>query len=313
VQALAFEALTALHLGELDARGASPHTKVKYAAVERHYGGWVLATLGRAPSVADLEPALLRRWQAHLIEGGRSRETAAQYLAVLKALAAVLARPDADDGLALLRRDPLRDFRIPKRATPPVRVFSDAQVESLALACHGTRDPLRNRAFLLLLLDTGLRVSEACALDVDDVTAATVGAQGSVRVRRGKGGKPRDIAIPFGAKCNRALARYLLSTRTDDRPAWLWIGQGGGRWKDGAVRKLFSEMGRMAAIKDGSCHPHRCRATWATNAARAGLSPHLIQAILGHTSLTMTARYTKVADLLEAGYRSHLDDLPRVK
>jgi integrase/recombinase XerC/integrase/recombinase XerD len=313
VQALAFEALTALHLGELDARGASPHTKVKYAAVERHYGGWVQATLGRAPSVADLEPALLRRWQAHLIEGGRSRETAAQYLAVLKALAAVLARPDADDGLALLRRSPLAAFKIPRRAIPPVRVFSDAQVESLALACHGTRDPLRNRAFLLLLLDTGLRVSEACALDVGDLTPATPEARGSVRVRRGKGGKARELPIPIGAKCNRALARYLLSTRTDDRPPWLWIGQGGGRWKDGAVRKLFSELGRMARIVDGSCHPHRCRATWATNAARAGLSPHLIQAILGHTSLTMTARYTKVADLLEAGYRSHLDDLPRVK
>lgn len=312
--AMPLERAAQLHIGQLATDGSSAYTRSKYKGIAEMFDRWLREAQQRPATVADLEPSILRRWQGYLIEHDRSHETAGQYLSYLRGLSRWLATPDADDGVALVRRDQLRGLRIPKREPPPISIFTDDDVDALLRATLATRNPLRNRAMVLLLLDTGLRVGEATVLKLGDIEYARPDSgQGRLIVRRGKGGRARDIPIPFGLKANRALFRYVEQERGDRPHDWLWAAQGGGRWTEPRVRQLFDVLADKARIFGKRVSPHTCRHTWATNAARDGLSPLLIQHILGHTSLDMTRRYTRVATLVDAGYRSHMDGLGGIK
>ena len=95
----------------------------------------------------------------------------------------------------------LRNVRLPQRI---VRPFSPEDVGRL-LACCEPASPVgaRDRAILLVLLDTGVRCSELVQLTVDDVDLEA----GRLRVLHGKGNK--DRVVPFASRCREALEQYL--------------------------------------------------------------------------------------------------------
>jgi integrase/recombinase XerD len=198
----------------------------------------------------------------------------------------------AAEGLAA--SDPARQVRPPAGPRRLPRAIPVADVERL-LEAAGTGDgprPLRDRALLELLYATGARISEATALDIDDLDL-----DGVTRLS-GKGGKQR--IVPVGSYARQALEHYLVrarpalavaSRRASASPAVFLNARGGRLTRQGAWAVL-----RAAATRAGivGVSPHTLRHSFATHLLDGGADVRVVQELLGHASVTTTQVYTLV-------------------
>lgn len=153
---------------------------------------------------------------------------------------------------------------------------------------------LRDRALLELLYSSGLRVSEACGLDLDRLSLD----DRVVRVM-GKGSKERQV--PFGSKADAALRAWLAvreelrhpKTRGLD-PKAVFVSTRGRRFGPRAAQLVVRRYG-IAASGRSDLHPHALRHTCATHLLDGGADLRAIQEMLGHSSLSTTQRYTHVS------------------
>jgi integrase/recombinase XerD len=209
---------------------------------------------------------------------------------------------------------------IPRPRVPddtPVDPFKKEEVEALIKACDFSAEAntsarrkfvmqrstgKRDKAFIVFLLDTGLRASELCALRVMDVDIKT----GKVQVRAGtegkaKGGKGRTVYL--GKAARRILWRYL-SEREDGETleAPLFLGKFDRPLNRDALRQVINALGERAGIK--KCHPHRFRHTFAITYLRSGGDIFTLKSLLGHNSLEMVQHYARIAEVdIEQAHR----------
>lgn len=153
---------------------------------------------------------------------------------------------------------------------------------------------LRDRALLELLYGGGLRVSEACGLDLDALSLS----ERTVRVL-GKGNKER--IVPIGRKAEDALRRWLAvrielaHARTGALdPSAVFVSTRGRRLGPRAAQLIVRRYGLEGAGRAG-LHPHALRHTCATHLLDGGADLRAIQEMLGHSSLSTTQRYTHVS------------------
>ncbi len=158
---------------------------------------------------------------------------------------------------------------------------------------------LRDQALLEVLYATGIRVSELCGLDVDDVDRQ----RRTIRVL-GKGGRER--VVPLGmpaldavdAWCGRGRP-VLVCGRSG---AALFLGVRGGRIDQTAVRRVVHARLGEAGVPDMG--PHGLRHTAATHLLEGGADLRSVQELLGHASLGTTQIYTHVSiERLRAAYQ----------
>ena len=145
---------------------------------------------------------------------------------------------------------------------------------------------LRNRALLTLLYASGVRVSELCGLCWRDLQPNGEGGQISVF---GKGGITRAIQLPA------SVWKLLSGLRTPDTAAGDPIfpsrkGKNGGVLRPLAVLRIVRKASARAGI-ELSVSPHWFRHAHASHALDRGAPIHLVQATLGHASITTTGRY----------------------
>jgi site-specific recombinase XerD len=152
---------------------------------------------------------------------------------------------------------------------------------------------IRDIAIITLLLHTGVRVSELCHLDTDDVVIKE--RSGSVTVT-GKGNKQR--VIPLNVTVRSALTNWLKVRGNEPGP--LFISQLGGRISPRSVERIVKKYAYHAHL-DGVT-PHVLRHTFCKSLIDAGESIDRVALLAGHESLDTTARYTRPTqmDLQEA-------------
>lgn len=268
-------------------RGLSRHTVRAYrgdvTSLLRH-----LAARGTTRLDA-VDVRALRGWLAELGRSGRARTTMARRAAAARTFTAYAARR------GWLGADPGAGLASPQahRVLPGVlsRDEVTAVLEAIAAADDGTAIGIRDRAMLELLYATGIRVSELCGLDVDDVDRD----RWVVRVV-GKGDKERSV--PFGAPAARAVDDWcsrgrpeLASARSG---AALFLGARGGRVDQRAVRRVVhARLRDVDGVPD--LGPHGFRHTAATHLLEGGADLRSVQELLGHASLGTTQIYTHVS------------------
>lgn len=211
--------------------------------------------------------------------------------------------------------DPAIDL-VPMRVCRSLpRVLTLEQVEALLSTVAGD-DPvaIRDCAILEVLYSSGLRRSELVALDVSDLDLLG----GEVTIRRGKGGYWRRV--PLGAHAAAALEVYLRAARdvlslplpiVD--PQAVFLSRHGTRLSAPLVCLMVSKRARHAGIPF-PVTPHTLRHTAGVHLLKGGADVRHIQELLGHTTLTMTAHYTRLVldDLKEALARCHPRDRLKV-
>jgi integrase/recombinase XerD len=185
----------------------------------------------------------------------------------------------------------------------PMRLPKAITIDEMAalLAATAGDEPVRvrDRALLELLYATGTRVSEAVALDVDDVQSGDL-----IRVL-GKGGKQR--LVPLGSYARAALEDYLVrvrpgfAVRGPSTPA-LFLGPRGGRLSRQSAWLVIQDAAERAGLAK-HVSPHTFRHSFATHLLQGGADVRVVQELLGHASVATTQLYTLVtADTLRDVY-----------
>jgi integrase/recombinase XerC len=300
-------------------RNLSPNTVRAYETDLSQLMQHLAARQTRRPSeltVEHFDADGVRGYLEDLHERGLNRSSAARHLAALRTFAAYLIR----DGH--IRDNPTTLIGSPKRAQTLPAHLGTADMEKLLQAPDAsTPAGRRDRAILELFYASGLRLSELCDIDLEDLNLG----RRTVRVR-GKGGKER--LVPFNGAAAEALRKMLAdhaawpatarSSGTTARPARasqrrrdaLFLNLRGRRLTTRTVDRIVRQAARAAEIPQ-SISPHALRHTFATHLLRAGADLRAIQELLGHSQLSTTQRYTHldVGRLLDVYTQSH----PRAK
>jgi integrase/recombinase XerC len=269
-------------------RGRSDHTRRAYLGDLRSLFDFLAE---RAPdaTVASLSLPILRSWLAAQASAGAARTTLARRTSSVKTFTAWAARR------GLLPSDPATRLQVPKaRRTLPSVLRQDQALDAMAAANSGAQqgDPLalRDRLIVELLYSTGIRVSELCGLDVDDVDIP----RRLLRVL-GKGNKQRTV--PFGEPAQAALSPWL----SDGRPALVNSESGpalllGARGRRLDPRQARTVVHQTIAAVDGApdIGPHGLRHSAATHLLEGGADLRVVQELLGHSTLATTQLYTHV-------------------
>jgi integrase/recombinase XerC len=258
----------------------------------------------RLGAPGELDLATLRSWLARLHTQGASRSTLARRASSARTFTAWAARrgyADTDPGVRLASPKPHRTLPAVLRSGEAA-----AALDAPLAAQDDTADPaqlLRDQAVLELLYATGIRVSELCGLDRDDIDLE----RRTIRVL-GKGRKERTV--PLGEPAIAALDQWLAH----GRPAWatadsgpaLLLGARGRRLDPRTARRVVHErLQSVPGLPD--LGPHGLRHSAATHLLEGGADLRTVQELLGHATLATTQIYTHVSiERLRATYdRAH--------
>jgi site-specific recombinase XerD len=205
----------------------------------------------------------------------------------------------------------VRAVSAPRAEKPAIEPFSKDDVVAMLRACersapytrpgkqecsHTRPTAARDRAILLLLLDTGARASEVFAdpkkgtpgLSIQDVDKRNR----CIKVM-GKGDKERIIKI--SPETSKAIWRYLLERRGAEPTEPLFLSRKGGSLTTAGLLRLVKRLGERAGVSNA--YPHRFRHTFAVNFLRNGGNTFELQHLLGHSSLEMVRRYVNIAQV----------------
>ncbi|RMB59000.1 site-specific tyrosine recombinase XerD [Tessaracoccus antarcticus] len=267
-------------------RGLAANT---VAAYRRDLGRWVSFLAERGiTDIAEVTPVEVDEF-ARTSSSQLAPASAARGVVAVRMLHAFAVEEQ------LITSNPAKDVAPP---TPPQRLPKALGVDEVRRLLEAPdRDDvvgLRDAALLELLYGTGARVSEVCALDVDDATAAVGRDEPELRLF-GKGGKER--VVPLGSFACDAIDAYLVRARpalTKGRadPALL-LNQYGRRLSRQSAWAVISRAATAAGLT-GDISPHSLRHSFATHLLDGGADVRVVQELLGHASVATTQIYTLV-------------------
>jgi site-specific recombinase XerD len=263
----------------LRVEGKADRTLVLYGQSITYFSDW-LRQRGQPIDVSSLDRDTVLQWLDYLRRRGLTTGTIRTRWRGLRRFTNWLLAED------IIRTDPLAGIVIDKPEPPPVPILTDDELGALIVACRGKRFvDRRDEAFIRLLIDCGLRVSELTGIDVDHLDL-----DGESVIVTGKGSRVRPAY--FGARTGQALDRYLRERRNHKHASSsaLFLGERGRFTPDGVRERLKVRAG-MAGLDPATIHPHRFRHTNAHDFLLAGGQERDLKRLMGWRSDTMLERY----------------------
>lgn len=205
----------------------------------------------------------------------------------------------------ILTANPMDRIPAPVVRQDQVQPFTAEQIRALLAATKNGFYPKRDKAIILLLLDTGMRAAELCGLKWGKTDIASRKC-----LVLGKGNKYREVF--FSSTTYRAITDYRReeTSVTDDLDSPLFYSDRGTRSGSGlsesGLLQLIRRLGKKASIQAVRCSPHTFRHTFALNFLRSGGSAFALKETLGHEDLKMTQKYVRLASAdIERQHRAY--------
>ena len=252
---------------ELWLHGRSRHTQRAYRADAERFLAAVEKPLHRI-TLGDLQ-----QYAEQLVESGLQLSSAYRAMSAVKSLFAFGHR------LGYLPFDVARPLRLPAlRETLAERILEETDVLRM-IALEGMP---RNKNILLTLYAGGFRVAELCSLKWSDLQSRDKAGQITVF---GKGNKTRSVLMP------QSVWNAVQSLRGDaNEQAPVFRSRKGGHLDESMVWRIVRKASKRAGIEKAvSCH--WLRHAHASHALDRGAPIHLVQATLGHSSISTTGKY----------------------
>jgi integrase/recombinase XerD len=221
-----------------------------------------------------------------LYSAGLSARSIARHMTTLRNFFSFLTREGE------IPADPSEFLIPPKQWSTLPKYLNRQEIERLLVAPDAAKPTgIRDRAMLELLYATGLRVTELCRLEMNNVEKDS----GVLRVT-GKGNRQR--LVPFGESAGDAIALYLNQGRSGllkgRASRFLFVTARGGSMTRQGFWKLLVGYGKKAGIfRDLT--PHVVRHSFATHLVEGGADLRSVQIMLGHADISTTQVYTHVA------------------
>lgn len=210
-------------------------------------------------------------------------------------------------GIALVSEHVIHTIECPEFEPPDIQAYTQQEVEAMLKACDHTttwktretqtKRPTaqRDRAAIMLLTSTGIRAEELCNIKLKDVdlTRRSILVAG-----KGRGRDKKQRTVFFGKRTAQALWLYTTNRLSDKDPEARLFTVGPTDdprpLRKDILRRILIRIGDRAGVKNVTTH--RFRHTFAINYIRNGGDPFTLQAQLGHTSLEIVRRYTRIAE-----------------
>ncbi len=268
---------------DMQVRNFSPNTQLSYlqqvSLFARHFG--------KSPAV--LGPEEIRSYQVYLTNDKKLSPNSIHIIvAALRFLFKVTLKKDwtFEDVIPL-----------PKKQQKLPIVLSPEEVQRFLACVQSTK----HRAILTTCYAAGLRISEAVHLK----PAAIDSKRMIIRVEQGKG--QRDRYVMLSPKLLETLRNYWRRQRPKE---WLFPGDLPGQpISKNAVEQACEKAHRLSGLSK-PVTPHCLRHAFAVHLLEAGTDVRTIQLLLGHRSLSTTARYLRIATSKVCATSSPLDLLP---
>lgn len=185
---------------------------------------------------------------------------------------------ECDDIIASNPVKKIKPIKVGKVIKDPL---SELEIDKLRMNTKHIRD----KAIIDTLLSTGMRVSEMCSLNINDLDNKSA-------LVKGKGNKERYVY--FTDLAWSSINEYLKTRDDDNLALFVGVKKKNGEYhrlgKDGA-EKLIKDLGDSINV---CAFPHKFRRTMASNALNKGMPIQEVQALLGHTNINTTMIYCKV-------------------
>ena len=160
---------------------------------------------------------------------------------------------------------------------------------------------LKHRAVLMLCYGSGLRISEAVSLKLENIDSKRM----LIHVQQGKGAKDRYTVLS-----HRLLILLRAYWRIQQPADWFFPGtKAGTHIQPATIQEMCRDAARLAGITK-RVTPHVLRHSFATHLLESGSDTRVIQVMLGHSRIDTTARYTSVSPQTISRTGSPLDRLP---
>ena len=220
------------------------------------------------------------------------RELSSQYQNNLaRAIRAFLNYCVRDELLAV---SPFNKVQMPRLEKKILAALSSEDIQAILRSCSSEQD----KAMCLLLLDSGVRVSELVALNVADVDLTT----GVVLVRLGKGQKGRTTYI--GARTRKQVRRYFAERGKMQPHEPVFVSERHkGRLRVDSVVQMMGRLQEKSGVAQCTCHTFR--RTFAITCLRNGMNIYVLARLMGHADITILRQYLPLleGDLQEAHAR----------
>ncbi|MFC2019621.1 tyrosine-type recombinase/integrase [Chloroflexota bacterium] len=283
----------------LDAEGKSPKTTTWYLANLQRFSHYLKGTGFYRPVIAiGVDEARnfiyylqteVTRWQGHpTIRDTRTLSpfSIQGYARTIKAFWSWLLVEGYIDNNPMIR------LKLPKTPHKVVATFAPEQVKRmLARLDRKKTNGFRDYVMVLVLLDTGVRLTELVGLQVDDIDFGR-----SCFLVHGKGGHER--VVPFGREVRRVLWRYTSSVRPNSvlsGASQVFLKEDGTALRPRSLQSMLTRLGMKAGISGVRCSPHTFRHTFAKQYLMEGGDVFTLQSILGHSSLEVVKIYINLA------------------
>ena len=183
----------------------------------------------------------------------------------------------------------------PSKSRSLPKTLGRRELKRLRQAARESEDPLA-MPISIILLDTGLRVSELCGLDVDDIDIEDL----SALVIGGKGEKDRTVLFTQSTvdvlEAWEPIRESRLLIGADSGLRALFLSSRGRRINPRSVQKMVDRLADAADIPRSRLSPHTLRHTFATGLLERGADLVTIQRLLGHASIATTRIYLEIGD-----------------
>lgn len=233
----------------------------------------------------DVKPVFIRSYMSMLQKKKLSKNTISAHLSAIRAFYRYLCREEiVGNNPASVVATPKKDLKLPE-----FLYYQD--VEKLLDPASVDWVTARDLALLEVIYSSGLRVSEAVALDMGDIDSR----QKTIRVL-GKGNKER--IVPIGDRALLRLEEYFAKLKAEkqislQRGDAIFLNKQGKRITDRSVRTILNQYMQAAGLSQ-HISPHALRHSFATHLLEGGADLRAVQEYLGHSSLSTTQIYTHV-------------------
>jgi site-specific recombinase XerD len=196
-----------------------------------------------------------------------------------------------------LEENPIARIKVGKPKPKVIIPYTSEEIRRMLVVCdydytHNAKFlGSRNRAMVLVFLDSGIRLSELIGMKLGDLD----NEKGHIKVL-GKGTKERVVRI--GKTTQKALWRYLMYRPQNGRQE-LWLTEEGKPLGSSGLQSLIKRLKQRAGI-NGNGSIHRFRHSFALNFLRADRNVFNLQYLLGHSDLDMVKRYTATLGMEDA-------------
>ena len=239
----------------------------------------------RQPYLLKASRSDVLAYLAASVKRGISAKSSARRLSTLRRFYRHLLRE------TLIDVDPTSEIASPVTGRPlPISLSEDAVTQLLEAPNAGTALGLRDRAMIELLYASGLRVSEACGLRLQDVRSD----QGIIHCT---GKCNRERIVPTSKTCLNAIESYRLKERPrllrEDGEELLFLSRSGQRLGREVIAAMVRKYALLAGISK-KVTPHTLRHSLATHLLRGRADLRIVQEILGHVNVETTELYTHI-------------------